>query len=40
MLNMDDLLFVSTKNKAQFKFKAHVGPYIVNTRVAAKDVDG
>lgn len=39
MLNMDDLHFVSSKKKTQFKLKSHVGPYIVNTRVETKEVD-
>lgn len=36
MLNMDEVHFVSYKKKAQFKLKAHIGPYIMNTKVAAK----
>lgn len=36
---MDELHFVSSKRKEQLKLKAHVGPYIVNTRAVAKEVD-
>ena len=39
MLNMDELHFVSSKRKAQFKLKAHVGPYIVNTIAIEREVD-
>lgn len=39
MLNMDEIYFVSNKNKSQFKLKAQVGPYIVNTREVAKEVE-
>ena len=39
MLNMDEIHFVSNKKKSQFKIKAQVGPYIVNTRAAAKEVE-
>lgn len=39
MLNMDELHFVSNKKKTYFKLKAHVGPYIVNTRVETKEVE-
>lgn len=36
---MDYLHFVSRKNKAQFKLKAHIGPFIVNTRASVKEED-
>lgn len=36
---MDALHFVSSKNKAQFKLKAHAGHYIVNTGATTKEVD-
>lgn len=36
---MDDLHFVSRKKEAQFKLKAYVGVYIVNTRATTKEVD-
>ena len=39
MLNMDELHFVSYNKKAQFKLKAHIRPYIINTRAVAKEVD-
>lgn len=39
MLNTDEIHFVSSNKKEQFKFKAHFGPYIVNTRETSKEVD-
>jgi len=39
-LNMDELYFVLNKKKPQFKLKAHVGPYIVNTRATKKSSGG
>jgi len=39
MLNMDEVHFVSYKKKAQFKLKTHIGPYIINTIAAAKEID-
>jgi len=39
MLNMGDLYFVSRKNKAQFKLKERVHPYIGSTRATTKEVD-
>jgi len=39
MLNMDEVHFVSYKKKTQFKLKAHIGPYIINTRSATKEID-
>jgi len=38
MMNMNDTHFVSRKHKAHFKLKARVGPFIVNTRDAEKEV--
>lgn len=38
-LNKDEIHFVSRKQKAQFKLKAPVGPFIVNTRAAEKEVE-
>jgi len=39
MLNMDELHFVSNKNKSQFKLKPQVVPYIMNTRAVTKEVE-
>lgn len=39
MMNMDDLHFVYSNNKSQFKFKEWIGPFIVNTRASSKEVD-
>jgi len=39
MLNMDEFHFVSNKKKPHFKLKAQVGPYIMNTIAAAKEVE-
>lgn len=39
MLNMDELHFVSNKKKSQFKLKAQVDPYIVNTKATTKEVE-
>lgn len=32
MMNIDDIHFFSSKKKSQFKLKAQIGPFIVNTR--------
>jgi len=37
---MDELHFFSNKKKAQFKLKESVGPYIINTKVVVKEVEG
>jgi len=37
-MRMDEIHFVSRKHKAQFKLKAQVGPFIVNTRASGKEV--
>ena len=39
IMNMHDLYFVSRKQKTQFTLKAQIGPFIVKTRVAAKEAD-
>jgi len=39
MMNMDDLCFVSRKKKAQFKLKAKIGPFIINTGATTKEED-
>jgi len=38
-LNADEVNFLATKKKSQFKLKAQVGPFICNTRVAGEEVD-
>lgn len=37
-LNLDEIQFVSRKQKAQFKLKAQVGPFIVNTKATKIEV--
>jgi len=39
MLNMDEVHFVSYKKKELFKLKTHIWPYIINTKVAAKEIE-
>lgn len=39
MINIDQLHFVSTKKKSQFKIKTQIGPFICNARVAGKEVE-
>lgn len=39
MLNVDELLFVAYKKKAQFKLKSHIGPKIINTRATSREVE-
>lgn len=36
---MDEIHFVSRKQKAQFKLKVQVGPLIVNTRATNMEVE-
>lgn len=36
-MNMDDLNFVSSKQKSQFNLKAQISPFIVNTKAVAKE---
>ena len=36
---MDEINFVSWKQKFKLKFKENIGPFVVNTRVAEKEVD-
>ena len=36
---MDDLHFLADKNKAQFKIKAWVGPFVCNSRTFGKEED-
>lgn len=38
ILNMDEMHFVTNK-KSKLKLKAQVGPYILNTRAASKEVE-
>lgn len=39
MLNIDEVIFLSYNKKAKFKIKAHIGPYLINVRVATKEID-
>lgn len=39
MININDMHFVISKRKSQFKRKAHVGPFVCNTRTTRKEVD-
>ena len=39
MINMNEVHFVSSKKKSQFKLKAKVGSFICNTRSACTEVD-
>ena len=39
MLNMDEIHFVATKNKSQFKIKTQIGPLICNSREGGEEVD-
>lgn len=38
-LNADEVHFVFSKNKLQFKLKDQVGPFICNTRAAGEEAD-
>ena len=39
MMNVEDVHFVSRKQKDQFKLKAQFDPFITNTRSAGREVD-
>ena len=39
MIDVDELHFIFTKKKAQFKIKTQVGPFICNIRAAGEEVD-
>lgn len=39
MMNVYDFHFVARKQKVQFKLKAQVGHFIINTRAVAKEVN-
>jgi len=39
MLNVDEIHFLSSKNKYQFKIKTQIGPFIYNNRAAGEKVD-
>ena len=39
MINMDEVHFVSSKKKSQFKLKAKVGTFICNTKSADTNTD-
>ena len=39
ILNSDEINFLSTKKKTQFKIKNQLGPFICNNRNAGKEAD-
>lgn len=39
MIHMDDMYFVAAKKKAQFKIKAHVGPFVCNAKTIGREDD-
>ena len=38
ILNVDAVNFINSKKKAQFKLKSQMGPFIVNSRDALRDI--
>ena len=39
LLNVDEINFIASKKKTQFKLKNQIGPFIVNTREAANEIN-
>lgn len=39
MINVDEIHFVATKKKSQFRIRSQIGPLICNNRVAGEEAD-
>ena len=39
MIDSDEIHFVATKNKSQFRIKTQIGPFICNSRAAGEEAD-